>query len=89
MQNLLSFGVAGTEGAVQLEVIYVVEEGAPHREEDILNQTNIRNKSNTEEDTKSRRLRNFLNKGLCGIYVLASPRRLPTGKPSWREKTLK
>jgi hypothetical protein len=39
MQNLLCFGVAGTEGAVQLEVIHVVEEGAPHRKQDILNQT--------------------------------------------------
>jgi hypothetical protein len=39
MQNLLCFGVAGTEGAVQLEVIHVIEEGAPHREQDILNQT--------------------------------------------------
>jgi hypothetical protein len=36
MQNLLSFGVAGTEGAVQLEVVHIVEEGAPHREEDVL-----------------------------------------------------
>ena len=69
MQNLLCFGVAGTEGAVQLEVIHVVEEGAPHREQNVLNK-NIRNISNTEEDPKSMRLRNFLNKGLCGKYVL-------------------
>jgi hypothetical protein len=40
MQDLLCFGVAGTEGAVQLEVIHVVEEGAPHREQNVLNQTN-------------------------------------------------
>ena len=36
MQNLLRLWVTGTEWAVQLEVIHVVQEGAPHREQDIL-----------------------------------------------------
>ena len=36
MQHFLSFGMAGTEGAVQLEVVYVVQETASNRKQDVL-----------------------------------------------------
>lgn len=38
MQNFLRLWMAGTEGAVEFEVIHIVQESTTHREEHILQQ---------------------------------------------------
>lgn len=39
VEDLLSLGVRGAEGAVQLELACVVQEGASNREENVLSDT--------------------------------------------------